>query len=161
MKQGPRPPGELFWFALQNWTGISCSLRSADKTFRPSAHVCLVFIHVLNQKKKEKEIGKQMNETSQCWRAQTQKHRLCQQHTFAMVSSVITDWLAVINNSYWACDVPSDPIRDEELLIHKRDGSSCDEQPTKGRYWTLLMADHLSTELHVSAVCMCVFFCLF
>lgn len=90
---------------------------------------------------------------------QAQQHRLCQQHTFRTVSSVITDWLSVITNSYWACDILSDPIRDEELLIHKRDGSSCDEQSTKRRYWTLLMADNMGSELDLSAVCVCLFVC--
>lgn len=95
----------------------------SEEAFRPS---CLFdFIHILSQKKGKRI--RQTNESSQCWRAQTQEHRLCQQHTFATVSSVITDWVSVITNSYWACDIPSDPIRDEELLIHKRDGSSCDE----------------------------------
>ena len=43
---------------------------------------------------------------------------LCQQHSFVTVGRVFTAWNAVIDNSYQVCAIPSDSIRDEELLIH-------------------------------------------
>lgn len=78
-----------------------------------------------------------------------------------MMDSVITDWLTVINNSYvrQVYDIPSDPICDEELLIHKRDSSPRDEESTKGRYRILRMADNvMGSDLYLSAVCL--FVCL-
>lgn len=138
MKQGPRPPGELFWFE------ISCSLRSADETCSPRKPLdpTLMFVWL-------KEIGKQMNET--------QKHRLCQQHTFATVSSVITDSQLLIIHIEHVIFPQIRFVMKSYSFIRETAPLVMNNPPKEGTghfWWQIIWAQNCISQL---CVCVCLF----
>lgn len=101
-----------------------------------------------------------MNETSQCWRAQTQKHRLRQQHTFTTVSSVITDWITLLVIHIEHVIFPQIRfVMKSYSFIRETAPLVMNNPPKEGTghfWWQIIWAQNWISQLYV---CVCLFVC--